>query len=112
MGQKKFVAIDLSQEEEQQVSPKPPKAPKVKEAEPVLSESGSPAVVLSKEGKDVSHLVEDAEEPKKDTKSPKSPKTPKPTPEKVVPSVFDKNVVKAVSEAVKKAAREDGVARI
>ena len=37
---------------------------------------------------------------------------PKPTPEKVVPSVFDKNVVKAVSEAVKKAAREDGVARI
>ena len=75
MGQKKFVAIDLSQEEEKQVSPKAPKAPKVKEAEPVLSESGSPAVVLSKEGKDVSHLMEDAKEPK-------TAKTPKPTLEK------------------------------
>ncbi len=84
MGQKKFVAIDLSQEEEQEQEYKPEKtktesAPKTdapavapeskekkKEAKPVLSESGSPAVVLSKAGKDMSHLVE--EEPKESKK--------------------------------------------
>lgn len=37
---------------------------------------------------------------------------PKPTVDRIVPSVFEKNVVKCVADAVKKAAKEDGVARV
>lgn len=80
MGQKRFVAIDLSQEGEQQAPPKP-FTPKRSSSGPKPPKSPKePTPVLSKSGKDISHLVEEA------------PSVP--SPKSSVPSVIPKTIQK------------------
>ncbi len=82
MGQKRFVAIDLSQEENEhqpKIKPSPVKVESVVATPEPQAKTETP--VLSATGKDISHLVEDTSEVDKSKKSAaKTSKAKKPAP--------------------------------